>query len=934
MTDQHSHTGQSHRDLQSSDEQGGGAATVKSQKNTVGSPGWLDDLLTPANGNPSNGNGSKKTNPTPAIPKQGPAPGVQDVPGEPVRKVRKLLSKSKKASVVLPVEPGFTESLDKSGNRDDQAFPGTAADLPATQPEFPEKNTAHELDLVTAATWSSNAPDLSMPPGDVPVTPVTDRLPNAEDLRSEDQGENPTNLDNSGDEAPVPKKGIRLPKKRPAPNHAKKPSPKFDPVTGKPIEETHVTSQSGPVGGIATKTGNPLESTISSPSNVGQVQAVQINPASSAAVNEPPDRKGITGLFRKKQGKNENQSNTAITSPDSPQTPATPPQVASQSSIAQKKVKTPSGKPQFDPATGKPIVTPESTITTVQAPGTVTPAITASPAVATETSVKPAGKLSGLFSVFKKKIPVLSQKTPAPEFNLGKLSAPSLDGALKDVDITYDVEEPFQYVHIVFDKTEGELLYKVMEPALGQEEQEALTIIERAFDKMISTNMDLIEGGQREIYLKEKFDQIISIFNLRVSGDEQQRMFFHLRKQYIGYGRIDTLMKDKYIEDISCNGSNMLIYVQHRIYGSIKTNVTFPEVELNNFVLKLAQISGRHISLLQPIRDVTLPDGSRANITLGGEVTKKGSTFTIRKFRSNPISPIELMDYSTVDAQQLAYLWILMEYKRSILVSGGTATGKTTFLNVLCSFIPDEYKIVSIEDTAELNLMHPNWIQSVTRTGFGAAEATSSASGISGSSRKAPGDILLYDLLTAALRQRPEFIIVGEVRGEEAFTLFQAIAVGHAALGTIHAGSMNELLARVESNPMNVPRSLLSNLDAVVFPMHIKKGERSMRRIANIVEILELDREQGDLITNTVYKWVPDIDVFRYQGRSFLFDKIRDTYGINKDLLYDELQRRTEFLLWMQRNGIRDYQEVIDLIRMYYRDKEEVKRRMAGGVPA
>jgi flagellar protein FlaI len=208
-------------------------------------------------------------------------------------------------------------------------------------------------------------------------------------------------------------------------------------------------------------------------------------------------------------------------------------------------------------------------------------------------------------------------------------------------------------------------------------------------------------------------------------------------------------------------------------------------------------------------------------------------------------------------------------------------------------------------------------------------------SGISGlgggGSRKSPGDISLYDLLVAALRQRPEFIIVGEVRGGEAFTLFQAIAVGHAALGTIHAGSMDELLARVESNPMNVPRSLLSNLDLVIFPMHIKKGERSMRRISNIVEILELDRDKGDLITNTVFKWLPESDKFQWQGRSFLFDRIRDTYGVSKETLNDELKYRTDFILWMQKNDIRDYEAVTKMIQLYYRDKEEVLGWMYSG---
>ena len=516
------------------------------------------------------------------------------------------------------------------------------------------------------------------------------------------------------------------------------------------------------------------------------------------------------------------------------------------------------------------------------------------------------------------------------DFDPGVLDTPSLEGSLRDVNITYLIDPPYQYVHIEYNKKEGSLIYDVVEPQLSEDEKVALDIIERAFEKLVSTNLEIIEGDRRTEYLRERFYSLVNIFGLKLSEHQKERMFFTLKRQYLGYSRIDTLMKDKYIEDISCNGSDIFLYVQHRIYGSIRTNVKFGEVELNNFVLKLAQVGGRHISLLQPIRDVSLPDGSRGNLTLGGEVTRKGSTFTIRKFRANPISPIEMMDYHSVDAMELAYLWILMEYKRSILVSGGTATGKTTFLNVLCSFIPPEYKIVSIEDTAELNLMHPNWIQSITRAGFGSTSGGESVSGLSGVSAKTPGDISLYDLLVAALRQRPEFIIVGEVRGSEAFTLFQAIAVGHAALGTIHAGSMDELLARVESNPMNVPRSLFSNLDVVIFPMHIKKGERSMRRLSNIIEMLELDRDSGDLITNTAFKWLPDVDEFQYQGRSFLFDKIRDTHGVSKDVLNQELKDRTTFLLGLQKAGIREYNAVTEQIRAYYRDKPAVMKQVEG----
>src|SRR5208337_3651668 len=284
------------------------------------------------------------------------------------------------------------------------------------------------------------------------------------------------------------------------------------------------------------------------------------------------------------------------------------------------------------------------------------------------------------------------------DFDPGVLGTPSLEGSLRDVNITYLIDPPYQYVHIEYNKKEGSLIYDVVEPQLSEDEKVALDIIERAFEKLVSTNLEIIEGDRRTEYLRERFYSLVNIFGLKLTKHQKERMFFTLKRQYLGYSRIDTLMKDKYIEDISCNGSDIFLYVQHRIYGSIRTNVKFGEVELNNFVLKLAQVGGRHISLLQPIRDVSLPDGSRGNLTLGGEVTRKGSTFTIRKFRANPISPVEMMDYHSVDAMELAYLWILMEYKRSILVSGGTATGKTTFLNVLCSFIPPEYKIVSIED--------------------------------------------------------------------------------------------------------------------------------------------------------------------------------------------------------------------------------------------
>jgi len=422
---------------------------------------------------------------------------------------------------------------------------------------------------------------------------------------------------------------------------------------------------------------------------------------------------------------------------------------------------------------------------------------------------------------------------------------------------------------------------------------------------------------------------IISIYLLNLDYLQKEKMFYHLLKKYIGYGKIDVLMKDPFIEDITCNGPNSQIYVNHRIYGSVRTEVTFEEVELNNFVMKIAQTAGRHISILQPIRDATLADGSRINITLGREVTRKGSTFTIRRFRTNPVSPVDLIKYGTFDSKQLAYLWIILEYKRSVLAAGGTASGKTTTLNALCAFIRPEHKIVSIEDTAELNLLHPNWTQSITRSGFGGEAALSKASGNGSGKGGTAGDIELYDLLTAALRQRPEYIVVGEVRGSEAFTLFQAISVGHPCLGTIHAGSMKELLSRVESNPMNVPRSLFSSVDNIIFNSMVKKGEHYIRRASGIVEIIEIDPDRGDLITNPVYKWEPVSDTFVHSGSYALFTGIREEFGVQEGDLINELNDRAELLDYLAKNDITDYERVVNAIRTYSRDKDAMMEKMA-----
>nr|WP_321498514.1 type II/IV secretion system ATPase subunit [uncultured Methanolobus sp.] len=508
--------------------------------------------------------------------------------------------------------------------------------------------------------------------------------------------------------------------------------------------------------------------------------------------------------------------------------------------------------------------------------------------------------------------------TPKPEnieemeFIVGELSIPAPGVPQKEVNIYYEVTPRFQYVHIEF--TGESLQYTCLEPPLSETEKEAMFIIQNAFDKMAHSEILLVEEEDRVEALRDRFNLIVDIYRLKLTDTQKDKFFYYLHKKYMGFDRMDLLMKDPYLEDITCNGPYTPLYVNHRVYGSVATDVIYEEIELNNFVMRMAQAAGRHISVLEPIRDATLVDGSRANLTLGKEVTKRGSTFTIRRFRSNPVSCIDLMNYKTYDPMVLAYFWLMVEYKRSILAAGGTASGKTTTLNALGAFIPPEYKIVSIEDTAEMNLMHPNWTQSITRAGFGG----SSEGG------KSAGDIELFDLLKAALRQRPEYIVVGEVRGAEAGTLFQAISVGHPCMGTIHAGSIQELLSRVESEPMNVPRNLFASVDMVIFNSMIKVGEHFLRRALRIVEIVELDSERGDLITNPVFKWNPITDEYEYSGTSAMFDDINEEFGIDQMELVAEMEDRAKYLEYLARDGITDYEDVARAIRRYSRQKDEM----------
>ncbi|MCI4368716.1 MAG: type II/IV secretion system ATPase subunit, partial [Thermoplasmata archaeon] len=390
-------------------------------------------------------------------------------------------------------------------------------------------------------------------------------------------------------------------------------------------------------------------------------------------------------------------------------------------------------------------------------------------------------------------------------------------------------------------------------------------------------------------------------------------------RDFIGYGVVDVPMTDSEVEDISCDGVGIPLYIYHRKYGSIRSNLKFTSSEeVDSYVVWIAQRSGKHISVANPMLDATVPDGSRLQATLGMHVTKRGSSFTIRRFRDNPFTPVDLLKFKTMSPEMMAYLWIAIETGQSMMVCGGTASGKTTTLNAVLLFIPPQMKIVSIEDTRELNLPHENWVPSLTRAGFGAKNITSG---------KAPGEIDMFDLLAAALRQRPQYLMVGEVRGAEAFIVFQAMATGKTCYTTFHAESVSAMVHRMENPPITLPRSLVSALNLVLLQRQVKVGNKMTRRVQSLTEIVGLDPETNELITNSVYSWNASDDTFLFSGHSYIYERV----AIMKNWTMREMEREVrnrvemlEYMKWREAKATRQrpftHRDVGRLVAFYYKE--------------
>jgi len=388
-----------------------------------------------------------------------------------------------------------------------------------------------------------------------------------------------------------------------------------------------------------------------------------------------------------------------------------------------------------------------------------------------------------------------------------------------------------------------------------------------------------------------------------------EKILYVLKRNFIGYGPIDPIKHDINVEDISCDGYNSRVFTYHTDYEQIISNVEHGETELDDFVVKLAQRSGKGISKRQPQVDATLPDGSRAQLTLGREVSDHGTNYTIRQFKDVPFTPIDLINWNTFNLDEMAFLWLCIENNKSLIFAGGTASGKTTSLNAVSLFIPSNAKIVSIEDTREVELPQRNWVASVTRPSFGEDDA---------------GDVDEFDLLEAALRQRPDYIVMGEIRGEEGRTLFQVMSTGHTTYTTFHADSVGEVIKRFTTEPINVSKTLFTALDLVSIQTQTRVGGSKVRRNKVLTEINEYSPENDEINVRDVYEWRAETDNYIQMGSSSTLEEIKFDRGWTQERLDEELFKRKIVLAYLIDEGLNTYTQVAATVQAFINDPDTI----------
>lgn len=534
-----------------------------------------------------------------------------------------------------------------------------------------------------------------------------------------------------------------------------------------------------------------------------------------------------------------------------------------------------------------------------------------------------------LRGALRQKLSNMGKEAEYPEFSLKRpshLVVLPTPKKMLGLDIKYPLLEPLAHANIKWVPEKKRLVYFIHEPELTPEEKELLEKIKSDLRELIDVEISVIEKREKAIdYLEGKLKTVLAETGINLPKETYIKIIYYIIRDFVGLNEIEPLMNDPYIEDVGCDGLGVPIYIVHRKFGSVETDVIYKDMDyLNNFVIKLAERCGRYVSYAKPLMDGTLPDGSRVQVSIAKDVTTKGPTFSIRKFKTSPFSPVELIDLKTASPELMAYLWLVVQHSTSLLICGGVATGKTTMLNSITMFIPPEDKIVSIEDTRELNLPHQNWIPSVARIGFGVPEA----SGIR------YGEVSLFELLKESFRQNPDYVIVGEVRGKEAYVMFQGMASGHACVGTMHAGSVDDVIKRLETPPIELSTSLVETLDLIIVMVHAKEKGKSSRRIKEVVEMISVDSKTGRAHTLRSFVWVPSNDSHESNVmESRLLRKISFQKGIPYAKVMEELKKRKNVLEWMLNYGVTDFEDICKLINLYYKEPSTIMKWVNNNTP-
>lgn len=392
-----------------------------------------------------------------------------------------------------------------------------------------------------------------------------------------------------------------------------------------------------------------------------------------------------------------------------------------------------------------------------------------------------------------------------------------------------------------------------------------------------------------------------------VTPQELEAIRYRVLRDKVGLGVLQPLLLDNALEDISCSGVGP-IFIEHKIFKSVQSTITFKTLEeVDTFAVWLGEWIKSPVTVRNPLVDSVLPDGSRINIVYGRDISKRGSNFTIRKFGGMPTSVLELVEFGSMDYTIAAYMSLMMEEGMNVFVVGATASGKTTLLNAINAFMKPDAKIVTIEDTPEVYVPHKNWVQEVTRQG---------------SAEKKGGEVGMFELLKAALRQRPDRIIVGEIRAVEAQVAFQAMQTGHGVMSTFHAASVEKLIQRLTGDPINIPKTYIDNLNVVMIQSAVRLANgKGARRVLSVNEIIGYDPISNAFSYLEAFRWNPAKDLFEFPGymNSYLLEQhIATKRGIppnRRKEIYDEIKRRARIFEKLHKDqGVRDYDEFFNVL--------------------